>query len=134
MSASTTTIQPTEDLDKHLEHYVQAFNSNDPDLLEQFYTEEAIAVWEPHTPLQGEARREAAREFLSRKPTMTAVERERYVTNDTILFIVDWQIDMTGADGEPEHLEGVGVDVVRKGADGKWRYAVDDAYGGNAPA
>lgn len=35
---------------------------------------------------------EAAREFLSRKPTVVAVERERYVTGDTILFIVDWTI------------------------------------------
>lgn len=133
MTASTT-VQPTDDLDKHLEHYVQAFNSNDPEVLEQFYTEEAVAVWEPGKPLSGEARREAAREFLSRKPTMVAVERERYVTGDTILFIVDWKIDMTGEDGKPEHLEGVGVDVVRKGTDGKWRYAVDDAFGGNDPA
>lgn len=133
MTASTT-IQPTDDLDKHLEHYVQAFNSHDAEVLEQFYTEEAVAVWEPHTPLQGAARQEATREFLSRRPTMVAVERERYVTSDTVLFIVDWQIDMTGVDGEPEHLEGVGVDVVRKGPDGCWRYAVDDAYGGDDPA
>ncbi|ACU38536.1 nuclear transport factor 2 family protein [Actinosynnema pretiosum subsp. pretiosum] len=133
MTASTT-IRPTEDVDKHLEHYVEAFNSNDPDVLDLFYTEEAVAVWEPLAPLSGEARREYAREFLSRTPTMTAVERERYVTGDTVLFIIDWQIDMTGVDGEPEHLEGVGVDVVRKGADGKWRYAVDDAFGGNEPA
>ncbi|MFE2758218.1 YybH family protein [Actinosynnema sp. NPDC059335] len=131
---ATSTIKPTTDLDKHLEHYVQAFNSNDPDVLERFYTEDAVAVWEPGKPLSGEARREAAREFLSRNPTMVAVERERYVTGDTILFIVDWTIDMTGVDGEPEHLEGVGVDVVRKGPDGSWLYAVDDAYGGTPPA
>ena len=131
---ATSTIHPTPDLDKHLEHYVQAFNSNDPDVLERFYTEDAIAVWEPGKPLSGAERREAAREFLSRKPTMVAVERERYVTGDTILFVVDWTIDMTGTDGKPEHLEGVGVDVVRKSPDGTWLYAVDDAFGGNPVA
>jgi uncharacterized protein (TIGR02246 family) len=133
MTASTT-VQPTTDLDKHLEHYVQAFNSNDPEVVERFYTEDAVAVWEPGKPLSGTARIEATREFLSRKPTMVAVERERYVTGDTILFIVDWSIDMTGVDGKPERLEGVGVDVVRKGADGTWKYAVDDAFGGTPPA
>jgi uncharacterized protein (TIGR02246 family) len=130
MTASTA-VQPTTDLDKHLEHYVQAFNSHDPEVVERFYTEDAVAVWEPGKPLSGEARREAAREFLSRKPTMVAVERERHVTGDTTLFIVDWTIDMTGVDGKPERLAGVGVDVVRKDHDGRWQYAVDDAFGGN---
>jgi ketosteroid isomerase-like protein len=62
---------------------------------------------------------------------MVAVERERHVTGDTTLFIVDWTIDMTGVDGKPERLAGVGVDVVRKDHDGRWQYAVDDAFGGN---
>ncbi|MDQ3579799.1 MAG: DUF4440 domain-containing protein, partial [Actinomycetota bacterium] len=111
----TTSFELTDDATKHTEVYVKAFNTNDPDALDLLYTEEAVVVWEPGQPLSGEARRESAREFLARKPTMTATDRQRFITGDTALLIVDWSIDMTGVDGEPEHLVGVGVDVLRKG-------------------
>jgi len=123
------TAQHTDDATRHTEHYVRVFNSNDPEALDRMYTPEAVAVWEPGMPLSGDARREYAKEFLSRGPKMTAKDRERYITGDTALLIVDWSIEMTGVDGQPEHLQGVGVDVIRKGADGKWRHAVDDAFG-----
>ena len=124
-----TTVQLTDDPTRHTEHYVRVFNSNNPEALDQMYTEEAVAVWEPGMPLSGDARREYAREFLARRPRMTAKDRERFITGDTALLIVDWNIEMTGVDGRPERLEGVGVDVIRKGTDGKWRHAVDDAFG-----
>ncbi|MFE3140957.1 YybH family protein [Streptomyces scopuliridis] len=108
---------------------MDAFNAGDFDTLDRFYTEEAVAVWEPGKPLTGQARREYQREFLARGPRMTAVPRQSFVTGDTALLIVDWVIETTDDAGAPERLEGVGVDVLRLGEDAVWRYAVDDPYG-----
>ena len=120
----------TSDVEKHTALYVEAFNAGDADAVNAMYTEEAVAVWEPGTPLTGRARAESVRDFLSRGPRMTATPRQSFVTGDTALLIVDWTIDDTDESGNPEHLKGVGVDVLRLGGDGKWRYAIDDPYGG----
>ncbi|CAM5262043.1 nuclear transport factor 2 family protein [Streptomyces xanthochromogenes] len=121
--------QLTSDVDKHTALYVEAFNSGDADAVNAMYTEEAVAVWEPGVALTGKARIDSVKEFLAAGPKMTAVVRQSFVTGDTALLIVDWKIDTTDADGKPEHLTGVGVDVLRLGTDGHWRYAIDDPYG-----
>ncbi|GGY84588.1 YybH family protein [Streptomyces omiyaensis] len=119
----------TSDVEKHTALYEAAFNSGDADAVNAMYTDEAVAVWEPGKPLSGEARRAAVKEFLALKPKMRAKPRQSFVTGDTALLIVDWSIATVDADGAPELLTGVGVDVLRKGADGNWRYAIDDPYG-----
>ncbi|MFF1724349.1 YybH family protein [Streptomyces sviceus] len=121
--------QLTQDVEKHTALYVEAFNAGDADAVNAMYTEEAVAVWEPGTPLTGQARIDSVREFLARGPRMTAVPRQSFVTEDTALLVVDWSIDTTDDGGNPERLEGVGLDVLRRGADGNWRYAIDDPYG-----
>ncbi|SOD62187.1 Ketosteroid isomerase homolog [Streptomyces zhaozhouensis] len=117
-----------ETMKKHLAQYADAFNSGDFETMDAFYTEEAVAVWEPGKPLTGQARRDFQREYLLRKPRMTATLRESFVTDDTALLIVDWVIEIP-TDGAPEREQGVGVDVLRLGDDGVWRYAVDEPFG-----
>ncbi|MEU5668293.1 YybH family protein [Streptomyces longwoodensis] len=121
--------QLTDNVEKHTDQYVAAFNAGDFETVDRFYTEEAVIIWEPGKPLTGEARREYQREFLKNRPRMTAVPREKYVTGDTALLIVDWTIDTVDAEGKPERLQGIGVDVLRLGEDEVWRYAIDDPYG-----
>ncbi|GGP72003.1 YybH family protein [Streptomyces sp. L500] len=121
--------QLTNEVEKHTDLYVEAFNRGDADAVNAFYTDEAVAVWEPGKPLTGQARKDSVKEFLAFGPKMTAKVRQSFVTGDTALLIVDWVIDTVDADGEPEQLKGVGVDVLRLGEDGNWRYAIDDPYG-----
>ncbi|MCS0636042.1 SgcJ/EcaC family oxidoreductase [Streptomyces sp. LP05-1] len=121
--------QLTGDVEKHTALYVEAFNSGDADAVNAMYTEDAVAVWEPGVPLTGRARIESVEQWLAAKPKMTATPRHSFVTGDTALLIVDWKIDTTDANGEPEQLTGVGVDVLRLGEDGNWRYAIDDPFG-----
>lgn len=115
----------TDDATKQTELYVRAFNSGDPDLVNLLYTETAVSAWEADKPLTGRARKDALAEFLSLGPKMTATLRHSYVAGDAALLVVDWRIDVTGADGVAEVHEGVGNDVLRLGADGKWRFAID---------
>ncbi|MGJ6968260.1 YybH family protein [Streptosporangium sp. G11] len=119
----------TDDAQLQTQLYVRAFNSGDFETLERLYTEEAIAVWEPGQPLSGQARRDHIAETLQAKPRMTAKDRHVYETGDATLLVVDWQVEIPGADGEIEVHTGVGLDVLRRGEDGKWRYAIDDPYG-----
>ena len=127
--ASTDSFELTSDAEKVTELYVRAFNSGDAAAVNSLYTEEAVAVWEPGSTLTGQARREHVVEFLARGATMRAKNRQTFVTSDTALLIVDWSIDTTDPDGSQVHLTGTGVDVLRLGEDGKWRYAIDDPYG-----
>jgi uncharacterized protein (TIGR02246 family) len=130
MTDDTTTVGTGPAAHEMTAAYVQAFNAGDAEAIELFYTEDAVTVWEPGVAASGDARRQGTKEFLARKPHMTAAVRESYVTGDAALFVVDWTIDIPAGPGGPEeHLSGVGLDVLRLGADGVWRYAVDNPFG-----
>ncbi|MFI2209525.1 YybH family protein [Streptomyces sp. NPDC020141] len=118
--------------EEHGRLFLDSFNAGDLDALDRVYSADAISVWEPGNPLSGQARKDALREFLALKPRMTAALRESFVAGDTALLIVDWSIDIP-APGGAERMSGTGVDVLRRGADGAWRFAVDNPFGGAPP-
>ncbi|MEU3776671.1 nuclear transport factor 2 family protein [Streptomyces sp. NPDC032472] len=128
MSSTSTIEELARTAEEHGNLYVERFNAGDVEALRIMYTEDAVSVWEPGNPLSGKAREEALVEFLAQKPRMTATLREKHVTGNTALLVVDWSIDIPTDEGE-EHLEGTGLDVLRLGADGAWRFAIDNPYG-----
>ncbi|GAA2673322.1 MULTISPECIES: nuclear transport factor 2 family protein [Actinosynnema] len=126
----TTTAEEFElptDATKMTALYVRAMNSGDSAAVLNLYTEDAVSVWEPDLPVSGAEHERTIEEFMASAPRMTAELRESYVTGDTALLVVDWTFEVE--DGEP--LSGTGLDVLRKGADGRWRYAVDNPFGDN---
>lgn len=129
-----TSISPdlVKAAEEHGNRYVEAFNSGDLDAINAMYTDDAVSVWEPGNPLTGAARKAALAEFIAQKPRMTATLRESHVTSTTALLVVDWAIDIPTPDGGTEHLEGVGLDVLRRGAEGEWRFAIDNPFGGSS--
>ena len=60
---------------------------------------------------------------------LEAKARHVFVAGDIAQIVVDWSIDGTGPDGEPVHLEGSASDIAHRGADGLWRYVIDNALG-----
>ena len=60
---------------------------------------------------------------------LEAKARHVFVAGDIAEIVLDWSIDGTGADGEHVHLGGSASDVVRRGADGFWRYVIDNNRG-----
>ena len=44
-------------------------------------------------------------------------------------LVLDWSIDGAGPDGKEVHLGGSASDVLRRGADGVWRYMIDNNQG-----
>ena len=55
--------------------------------------------------------------------------RHVFVADDTAQIVVDWSIDGEGPDGKDVHLGGSASDIVRRGADGLWRYIIDNNQG-----
>ena len=55
--------------------------------------------------------------------------RHVFVGGDTAQIVVDWSIDGKGPDGKDVHLGGSASDIVRRGADGRWRYIIDNNQG-----
>jgi ketosteroid isomerase-like protein len=60
---------------------------------------------------------------------LEANARHVFVAGDTAQIVVDWLIDGTGPDGDHVHVEGTASDTVRRGADGLWRYLIDNRLG-----
>ena len=60
---------------------------------------------------------------------LKAKARHVFVGGDTAQIVVDWSIDGTGPDGKHVHLGGSASDIVRRGADGFWRYIIDNNQG-----
>jgi ketosteroid isomerase-like protein len=65
---------------------------------------------------------------------MQLTVRHVYQTTDTALVVVDWSMKGKTPDGKTMDLAGSGTDVLRKGADGTWRYIIDNPFGSARPA
>jgi NADH-quinone oxidoreductase subunit N len=55
--------------------------------------------------------------------------RHVFVGDDTAQIVVDWSIDGKDPEGQDVHLGGSASDIVRRGADGRWRYIIDNNQG-----
>jgi ketosteroid isomerase-like protein len=103
--------------------YCAAFAKGSGPLLDHLYEPDAVLVPRPGTPLIGAAQRIPAHEhLLGFGLPITATTRHAYVSGDIALLIVDWSI--TGI-----ALGGTAADVARRGADGEWRYVIDNPFG-----
>ncbi|MFI9818284.1 YybH family protein [Saccharothrix variisporea] len=127
MTTNVDEFALTDDATRVTDLYVRAMNAGDLEAVLRLYTEDAVSVWDPEKPISGEEHRQAVAEFITQKPRMRAQVKESYVTGDTALLVVDWTIEIEGQ----ETLTGTGLDVLRRGADGNWRYAVDNPFGDN---
>jgi len=55
--------------------------------------------------------------------------RHIFVAGDIAQIVLDWSIDGKEPDGKAVHLHGTACDIVRRGADGFWRYLIDNNQG-----
>ncbi|MEU4620264.1 DUF4440 domain-containing protein [Actinoplanes sp. NPDC023801] len=120
--------RPT-DVATHPAAFAEAFNSGDPAAVERMYEDAAILVPRPGAPVTGPDRAAANERFLALGLPITVRPRHVYTAGDIALLIVDWTIEGTGPDGAPVHIDGTATDVARRGADGSWRYVIDNPFG-----
>jgi ketosteroid isomerase-like protein len=125
-----TSVVPTTDVDEHVAAYGAAFATGSSAVVDRFYEPDAVLVPQPGTPLTGAAQRLAAYEhLLGFGVPMVAGTRHLYVAGDVALSVVDWSMRGTARQGYPLDLSGVAADVLRRGADGRWRYLINNPFG-----
>ena len=74
--------------------------------------------------------RRALGELLGSKPRiqMKTARVAKGGGGDLAVLYSEWLLATTGSDGAREEVSGKSVEVVRRQADGTWRFAIDDPY------
>jgi hypothetical protein len=103
-----------------VEMFLAAFNSGDSASLDNAYEPDSVLIPRPGLPVTGPARAAANGHLLGLGLPMRADVRHSYVVDDIALLIVDWSVG---------DLAGTATDVARRGADGVWRYVIDNPAG-----
>ncbi|MGM1064501.1 YybH family protein [Saccharothrix sp. Mg75] len=124
MADAVGTWEMTDDPEQQNEVFIRAFNSGDGRIFDSLYHDNAISNLSG-APLTGRARTEFITEFLRGGPKLEAKLRETYRTGDTSLLVVHYRVGMTGEDGQPVQISGTCTDVMTRGADGRWKLAID---------
>ena len=109
---------------------VAAINAADIEAALALYESGATFVAEPGRSVTGTAAiREVMEGFLTMKPSMTVEVPIVVESGDTALMHSHWTLKGTGPDGSPVEMDMRGTEVVRRQADGTWKFIVDNPFG-----
>jgi ketosteroid isomerase-like protein len=109
---------------------VVGINSGDLESLIGLYESEAAFAVEPGRLAPGLGGvREALAGFVSMNGTLDLEVTRVLEADDLALVLGAWTFDGTGPDGEPVHLKAENADVLRRQADGTWRFVIDNPWG-----
>lgn len=109
---------------------VQRFNSRKLEAMMALYAPEAVFVAKDGRTITD--RKEFAAQFqqdMDLGLPLKAHVRHVFVGGDTAQIVLDWSIEGIAPDGRNVHLGGSASDIVRRGADGVWRYIIDNNQG-----
>jgi uncharacterized protein (TIGR02246 family) len=106
------------------------FSSGDVSKMMALYEPDAVLITKDGRTIAGHAGIAAELERdLSLGLPLQVKARHVFVSGDLAELVMDWSIDGTAPDGAHVHLGGSASDVVRRGADGVWRYVIDNNQG-----
>ena len=115
------------DCDRLFEDHV---NAGDVEAVVALYEEGGSLVQRDGAVATGHA---AIRGVIKRLVVIRAALRNDVVRvveagEDLALLYNDWSMSARGRDGTPIETAGKAIEVVRRQADGTWRFAIDDPY------
>jgi ketosteroid isomerase-like protein len=130
VAGSTDSIAPGLDPAGHVAAHHAAFATGSSAVVDRFYEAGALLIPGPGDSRTSPAERAAAYDHLMGFGVpMRAEIRHLHVAGDIALSVVDWSMRGTARQGFPLDLHGVSADVLRRGADGRWRYVIDNPFG-----
>jgi uncharacterized protein (TIGR02246 family) len=113
-----------------LQSIVSGINSGDLDSLMPLYEREAAFATQPGDLAPGAPGiRAALNGFISMNGTLDLEVTRVLEVDDLALVVGVWSFDGTVPDGEPVRLEAKNADVLRRQADGTWRFVIDNPWG-----
>ena len=111
------------------QEFLQAFNAGDADALMALYEPDASFVAEPGQVVTGIASiRDVLNGFLGMKGRLALMKQTVVSAGDLALLHGEWVLRHIGADGNPAEMTMRSSEVVRRQADGSWRYVIDNPY------
>jgi uncharacterized protein (TIGR02246 family) len=119
-----------EDAARIDDRFVAALNAGDLDELVRLYERDAALMPSPGKVVHGTAAiRGALAGFVAAKPKMSATARTLAHSGDVALVSTEWQLEVDGPDGKRANMSGRSVEVVRRQADGSFRFVIDFPFG-----
>ena len=116
-----------EEIDRLFE---QELNAANLDGLMALYEPTATFTVQPGKVVAGTAAiREALKGFLDLKPRMTLSPRVLANTGDVAMVCSKWSLKGTASDGTAVDLSGESAEIVRRQADGTWKFIIDSPSG-----
>jgi uncharacterized protein (TIGR02246 family) len=115
-----------------IELFTERLNEGDSEGALTLYEDNASFAVRPGEVVQGtHAIREALSAFVALKPTLSGTIEKSLIAGDVALVVNRWNLEGEEPNGAPVRMEGVSADVMRRDADGSWRIAIDDPWGGS---
>ncbi len=113
-----------------LKSIVDGINTGNIDALMSLYEPEAAFAAQPGSLAHGPAGvRASLAAFIAMKGTLD-LKVTRVLEAGGLAFVAGvWSFTGTGPDGEPVTLTGRSGDVLRRQADGSWRFVIDNPWG-----
>src|SRR5690242_2332190 len=109
-----------------------SINAGDLEGAVALYESDARFVAAPDNVVEGsDGIREVMRSMLAGKPRLSIEVAQVVQTGDLALLCSVWSSTVTGADGKVTTDSGNGREVVRRQADGTWRFVIDFPNGGD---
>ena len=109
---------------------IERFNSGKVSAMMSLYAPEAVFIAKDGRTITDRAEFTAILEHdIKRGLPLKANVRHVFVGGDTAQIVLDWSIDGVDPDGKIVHMHGTASDIMRRGADGLWRYIIDNNQG-----
>jgi uncharacterized protein (TIGR02246 family) len=113
-----------------LESIVAGINAGDLDSLMPLYEADAAFAPEPGSLAHGvPGVSKALTGFISMNGELDLRVTHVLEVDDLALVTGVWSFEGTGPDGEPVKLTSRNADVLRRQADGTWRFVIDNPWG-----
>lgn len=127
---STEPAVYTETPEQVLEAVVEGINTGNHDLLLALYEPEAAFATRPGNLVRGLGDIcEALDVFIALKGKLDLKVDRVLEVGDLALVVGEWSFIGTAPDGEPVTLAAKNADVLRRQADGSWRFVIDNPWG-----
>jgi ketosteroid isomerase-like protein len=111
----------------------ETFAARDLDAMMELFDPAAVWIGADGAVVRGHAAiRGVFAEFMALDAVYEAREPHIADADGVSLVSTNWTVRGHAPDGSPVALEGRTADVLRRGADGVWRYVIDSPFGGGA--
>ena len=127
---STATPVSTETPEQVLKAVVEGINTGNYELLLSLYEAEAAFATRPGKLVRGLSDIcDALDGFVALNGKLDLAVSRVLEAGDLALVVGDWSFTGTRPDGEPVQLAARNADVLRRQADGSWRFVIDNPWG-----